>query len=325
MIDIFGYDTAQHTLRLDLTPGDLAGCLVDEDLLLWVDFTAPTAEETALLSSVFRLDELAIEDCTHTRQSPKLESFADYHFFIVHGIRPPQGRMDFIPVELDGFLGDRYLITYHDDGDIPAILTAKRHIQQHNSRFSMGTAYLAYQILDQIIDMFLPALDYYESRIADIEQQSIDRPFGDDSAREYMALSTQLLTLRRISVKNREVFYQFSHSPLEFIDQDEARQFRDIYDHVVRVVDMTEYYQQTLRGVLEIQYSLSSNRMNQVVQFLTVFATIMLPLNVITGIYGMNFTGMPFLTNPWGFWAVVLLMGVMVLLMLRYFRRRQWI
>lgn len=325
MIHIFAYDTLQHLYRTDIPIENLKQALEDPNLYLWVDFDNPTPEETGILESVFALDPMAIEDCIHPRQSPKLETFADYHFFIVHGWHPPHENHDYPFIELHGFLGDRYLITYHDSL-IPGIDAAKKHIAHHNRcRLENGTAYLAYQILDQMIDTYLPVLDYFDERLASMEQHIIKRPMNDKSAQRYLNLSHQILNLRRSSVKNQQLFYQLSHSDMRFIDENEARLFRDIYDHVVRVVDMSEHYQQTLRSVLDIHFSLTANKANQVAQFLTIIATIMLPLSVITGIYGMNFRWMPFLESPNGFYIIMGLMALVVVGMLISFRKRKWI
>ena len=214
-------------------------------------------------------------------------------------------------------------MTYHDE-PLPAIDQAKLHISTRNSsRLKQGTAYLGYEILDQLIDTFLPLLDYFDDALGCIETALAEGK--NASEKDYLDLSSQILALRRVAIKNQQVFYQFSHSSLHFIDPDEARLFRDIYDHAVRVVDMAEYYHQTLHGVLDIQFSLSANRTNQVVQFLTVFATVTLPLNVVTGIYGMNLEWMPFLHNHYGFWIITALMLVLVSTLLINFRRRGWV
>lgn len=320
MIDIYVFNTQTQTYWENPHISHVQEYLQNEALYLWVDLFNPTQEETAILSTVFQFDEFAIEDCTHPRQSSKLESFGDYHFFIIQGISLAHQNCDMH--ELDGFLGDRYLVTYHNE-PLQAIDMAKKQIlKQQNSRLVQGTAFLAYEILDQVIDMYLPALDVFDEEINLMQKQMTTKTFSDCATQDYIALSNKIIELRRTALKNQQVFYQFSHSPLKFIDPDEARLFRDIYDHTVRVVDMSEYYQQALRGALDIQFSINTHRVNKVVTFLTLFATIMLPLNVLTGIYGMNFDWMPFLHNPHGFWIVSTIMAGIVLAMFYSFRKR---
>jgi magnesium transporter len=324
MISIFTYDTQKKEYRFNLSVVDIPKALDDENIFLWVDFESASEAETAVLKSIFNFDDFAIEDCIHPRQSPKLESFSDYHFFIVQGMRPPEKDEHCATVELDGFLGDRYLVTFHDE-PLFAIENAKKHLHIKDSRLAQGTAYLGYEILDQIIDMYIPVLDYFDDKLQQIQSNLAANTMVQNSAAESMRLSSQILELRRTSHKNQQVFHQFSLSPLQFIDPEEARLFRDIYDHVVRVVDMSDYYQQSLREALNIQFSLNSNKVNQVLLFLTVFSTIMLPLNVITGIYGMNFVHMPLLHHPEGFWLIIAAMFAVVALMLFSFRRYKWL
>ncbi|MDH4379566.1 MAG: magnesium/cobalt transporter CorA [Vampirovibrionales bacterium] len=324
MIDIVAYNHHDRCYVNDLTVNDIETCLTDERLYVWVDFNKPNSDEIDLLKTLFKLDPLAIEDCTHTRQLPKLESFSDYHFFIVQGPTLNVGNLATDAVELDGFLADRYLITYHEE-EIPSITEAKKKNLKSTGRLSQGVSYLAYDILDHMIDMYLPILDFLEEKNRLLTAELHNHSFNEKTTQEYMALARYILDLRRTATKNQQVFYQFSHSSLAFIDADEARLFRDIHDHMIRVMDMSDYYHHTLHETLNIQLSLSSHRMNQVVQLLTIMATIMLPLNVITGIYGMNFTWMPLLHSPYGFWSTVALMLAIIGGLLFYFRRRKWI
>lgn len=322
MLSLYVYDIQTHQYVESPSIEALPQYLSNENLVLWLDLFAPTDDEQAVLSKVFKFDEFAIEDCVHPRQLPKLESFEDYHFFIVQGAFLSADNKCTI-IELDGFLGDRFLVTHHSE-PVQAIDNAKLHITSRNSsRLKKGTAYLCYEILDQLIDTFLPILDYFDETMESIEAAIADGKNATE--KEYLGLSSQILGLRRIAVKNQQVFYQFSHSSLPFIDAEEARLFRDIYDHAVRVVDTAEYHHQALHGVLDVQFSMSSNRMNQVVQFLTVFATIMLPLNVVTGIYGMNLDWMPFLHNHYGFWIITGFMVLLETVLLITFRRRGWL
>lgn len=326
MIEIFGFDTQHHEYRPDLPLEDLASHLANPNLQLWVNFETPTQDEIQVLSSVFHLDPLAIEDCIHPRQSPKLETYADYLFFIVHGAEPPRNehgwgiqRMD-----LHGFLSERYLITYSNTVN-PSIRNSKKRFADGKSSIEKGCTYLAHEILDQMVDQYMPVLDYFDDKLETLEITLGKKRFTDTTAMRYLAFSRQLLDIRRSSLKNQEVFSHLSHSELQFIDSKERRLFKDIYDHVVRVVDMSEYYQLAIRSILEIHLSLSSNRVNQVVQFLTVIATITLPLYIIAGLYGMNFEYIPLSKSPYGFYIISGVMLAMTFAMLWGFRKRGWI
>jgi len=323
MILITAFSLSRKTFIQNVAQSSLAAMLEDKDYYVWVDIEGSLSEDVNLLRTIFHFDELTIEDCLHEQQLPKLETFEEYHFFILQGVSSYTQDIRCRNVELDGYLGDRYLVTVHED-PIPAISQSIRNIDRNCSRLAHGTAYLTYEILDPMIDMYLPVLDYLDERIRQLTSE-VHEQFADNAAINHMNLSSHILELRRVASRNERVFYQFSHSSLQFIDPDEARLFRDIHDHMLRVLDLSEYYQHSLHEALNIQLSLNSNRMNQVVQFLTLWATIMLPLNVMTGIYGMNFHFMPFLESPYGFWLIISIMLVLVVGLLSYFKRRGWI
>lgn len=325
MIYTVAYDKKKKAFRKDISASELPALLADKNTVLWADFENPSPDEVMVLGEVFHFDPLAIEDCVHPRQHPKLESFPDYHFFIVQGIvtsnnAEDPGRL----VEIAGFLSDRYLVTFHN-GAMNSITQARQRCENGNSRLKDSTAYLTHDILDTLIDHFLKRLDSYEDRFEVLETRLNQDPFVETAAAAYRQLSSEVSAIRRIGLKNQSVFNYLSNHALKFINANEARQFRDVYDHSVRIADMAEYYQHRLRDLLDVQFSLSASRTNRVVQFLTVFATIMLPLNVITGLYGMNFDRMPFLHETWGFWLIAGVMTLLVIVMLAAFRRRNWI
>ncbi len=324
MMECIAFNTVENTWQRNVPLVDVLSRLADPTWYVWVDVTNPTLEDSAVLVDDFHLDALAVEDCMHPRQSPKLESFRNYHFFIVLGVELGLEQTEYQPVELDGFLGERLLITVHD-GPIPVLETLKHRADQGQGRLMYGTTALAYEVLDGMIDSYLPALDDMDARIEALEDAIQAYSSEASLSDQYFQLTKAVLLLRRLSMKNQDVFYELSHSDMAFIDRDQARRFKDIYDHVVRVVDFTAHHQQALQGAMQIQYAISAARVNTVVQFLTVLATIMLPLNVITGVYGMNFDHMPFLHNPWGFWLTIWTMILVALGMLGYFRSQRWI
>jgi magnesium transporter len=324
MIECIAYNAVEKILRRDIPLTQVIQRREDPDWYFWLDIMDLTPDEAKMLVEDFHLDALAVEDCLHARQTPKLESFHNYHFFIVHGVHLDASKQHYHPVELDGFLGERLLITIHDV-TMSVIEVIKHRAEQGQCRLIQGTTALAYEVLDGAIDTYLPALDDLDRRIEALEESIQNYASDAFLSAQYFDLMKGVLLLRRLSMRNQEVFYEFSHSDMAFIDSEQARRFRDIYDHVVRVVDITAYYQQALQGAMQIQYSINASRVNTVVQFLTVLATIMLPLNVITGVYGMNFDFMPFLHHPWGFWLTIWVMIGIVAGMLVLFRKRRWI
>jgi magnesium transporter len=327
MITIIAYDVQQDRYHFDI-PLDRVSSLVtpqkNEHWHVWIDVHTSDPAVLKTLKPVLQLDQYLLEDCLHPRQHPKIESLSDYHFFIVHGLEFSELTQCCQTVELNCFLGDRFLLTHHET-PMHAIEDTMRHARLKNSRIRQGTAYLAYEILDQLIDMLMPLLDDFDVRLEALQQKMVQTHLKEDSATEYLKLSIQAQSLRRSSLKNEQVFYQMAHSSLAFIAPEEARLFKDIYDHVVRVVDISDHYQQSLREVLNLQFSLNNSKVNEVLLFLTLLATITLPLNVVTGLYGMNFSWMPLLNEPYGFWIIFTVMLGVIIGMLIHFKRREWL
>ncbi|MEB3206343.1 MAG: magnesium/cobalt transporter CorA [Vampirovibrionales bacterium] len=327
MMTIIAYDAVEGAYHFDIALDRVPSLITpqnNEHWHIWIDVMSDEPSELKALKETLALDDYLIEDCLHPRQHAKLESFADYHFFIVHGLVLPEDDAPCQTIELNCFLGDRFLVTHHEQ-PIESIENTLRRAHLKNSRISQGTAYLAYEILDQLIDMFMPLLDDFDIRLETLQQQMVQTHLKVESASEYLRLSMQAQSLRRSSLKNEQVFYQLAHSSLAFITPQEARLFKDIYDHVVRVVDISDHYQQSLREVLNLQYSLNNTKVNEVLLFLTLLATISLPLNLLTGIYGMNFLWMPFLNDSYGFWIIFSLMLGAIVAMFIHFKRRQWL
>src|SRR6478609_38198 len=164
MLLITAFSLSRKTFLKNVSPTSIKSMLDDEDYYIWVDIEGNTPHDMQPLREVFNFDEFTIEDCLHDQQLPKLETFENYHFFILQGVDSYTQDVRCHNVELDGYLGDRYLVTVHNE-PIPAITQSLKNVERNCSRLAQGTAYLTYEILDPIIDMYLPVLDYLDEKI----------------------------------------------------------------------------------------------------------------------------------------------------------------
>jgi len=190
-----------------------------------------------------------------------------------------------------------------------------------------GPAFLLHQILDRVVDYYSPVLDDFDDRIDRLESGifASNQP-NNEILSQIMDLKRSVLRLRRISVKQMDVLLRMSRGEFSDLIPEEMRPFyRDVYDHLVRVVDLAENYRDLISGSLEAYLSVVSNRLNEIMKVLTIFSAIMLPLTFIAGVYGMNFENMPELHSRYGYYAVWALMIVVAIGMLLFFRRRGWI
>jgi magnesium transporter len=185
---------------------------------------------------------------------------------------------------------------------------------------------LLHQILDQVVDFYSPVLDSFDDRIDRLEDDifTLKRP-NNEILSQIMDLKRSVLRLRRISGKQMDILHRMSRGEFSLITEEMRPFYRDVYDHLVRVVDLAESYRDLISGSLEAYLSVVSNRLNEIMKVLTIFSAIMLPLTFIAGVYGMNFENMPELHSRYGYYATWAIMICVAVAMLLFFKRRGWI
>ena len=324
-MEILVYRKGVPRIQENYTVADLPELLKDESAVIWIDMESPTEADEQVLLDVFKFHPLTVEDCRENRHYPKIEEFDTYLYFIVHGVTADISPDRFNTIELDGFLGPNYVITYHHDM-FRSINNVKQLLRTTPLICQRGPAFLLHQILDQVVDFYSPVLDDFDDRIDRLEQDifALKRP-NTQILSEITALKRSVLRLRRISGKQMDILHRMSRGEFVLIPDDMRPFYRDVYDHLVRVVDLAESYRDLISGSLDAYLSVVSNRMNEIMKVLTIFSAIMLPLTFIAGVYGMNFDNMPELHSRYGYFAVILIMFLVAVGMLLFFKRRGWI
>ena len=324
-MEILVYRRGQQKVMEGFTADQLPELLQDSEAVIWVDMESPTAADEQVLLDVFKFHPLTVEDCRENRHYPKIEEFPGYIYFIVHGVRADTSPDRFNTIELDGFLGSNYVITYHHDY-FRSIANVKQLLSTSPIACQRGPAFLLHQILDQVVDYYSPVLDDFDTRIDELEESifSLQRP-NNEILGQIMDLKRSVLRLRRISNKQMDILLRMSRGEFKLIPEDMRPFYRDIYDHIARVTDLAESYRDLIGGSQEAYLSVVSNRMNQIMKVLTIFSAVMLPLTFIAGVYGMNFDNMPELHTRYGYFGALVVMGVVALAMLIFFWRRGWL
>jgi magnesium transporter len=322
-MEIFVYPDGSDTVAEGFTVEQLPDLLKNEKALLWVDMEAPSEADDHVLLDVFHFHPLTVEDCRANRHHPKVEEFPDYLYFIVHALRTDASPERFNTIELDGFIGRNYVLTYHHDRFI-SIDKVKQSVRSSPVTCQRGASFLLHHIIDSIVDDYLPVMDDFDEQINELEDNifTLRRP-NDEILQEILGLKRSVLRLRRISSKQLEVLYRISHGQFDLISGPVLPFFRDIYDHLVRVTDLAESYRDLISGSLEAYLSVVSNRLNEVIKRLTVMATIGLPLTVVTSYYGMNFNFFEYKFPHPHLFALGLL-ALSAVGTLWYLRRRGW-
>ena len=300
-MEILVYRKGNPKIEEGFTAEDLPELLKDQSAVIWVDMEAPTEADEQVLLNTFHFHPLTVEDCRENRHYPKIEEFGSYLYFIVHGVRADISPERFNTIELDGFLGPNYVITYHHD-TFRSINNVKQLLRTTPVVCRRGTAFLLHQILDQVVDYYSPVLDDFDDRIDRLEDDifTLKRP-NNEILLQIMDLKRSVLRLRRISGKQMDILHRMSRGEFSLIQEDMRPFYRDVYDHLVRVVDLAESYRDLISGSLEAYLSVVSNRLNEIMKVLTIFSAIMLPLTFIAGVYGMNFDNMPELHTRYGY------------------------
>ncbi len=330
VMEIFVYKSGAEKVEEGFSEEDLPRLLEDEDSVVWVDFLGETTDENEsakhILLDVFHFHPLTVEDCFETRNQPKIEAFPRYLYFIVHGIRPGEtGPANFITKELDGFLGPNFVVTYHTER-FRSIKDVKQQIRTNPFSCTRGASYLLHQILDHVVDLYMPIVDDFDVAINDLEERAFDMKHANNAIlEEIMDLRRSVARLRRISARQLDVLYRISHGEFPQIPEHILPFFRDVHDHLVRISDLSESYRDLVSGLFDIHFSVVATRTNEVMKTLAVLSSIVLPLSLIAGIYGMNFKNIPELETPYGYFITLGVMVLVAIVLLVYFWRRGWI
>ncbi|TLM80269.1 MAG: magnesium/cobalt transporter CorA [Actinobacteria bacterium] len=315
---------AQVTVRALYEEGLLVG---GEEMLdqvggakaAWVDVFEPDEASMESVAREFRLHPLAVEDCLHYPQRPKLESYGDSVFLIWI---VPEGRIgDGLDMnELDAFLGQRWLVTVHRE----PVDAADRVASEAEAHLSRGVDWVLHALLDLTVDKVFPILDEVSDRLEALEDRMLERAERTDLG-DLLEAKRMLVRIHKAIVPERDILRELVREE-QLVSQEAYRYFQDVGDHLARVEDGVETYRDVASGAMDVYLSAVSNRMNEIMKQLTVVATIFMPLTLISGIYGMNvLAGMwPPSEAVWSFPLIIAGMLLIALGMGLYFRRKNW-
>ncbi len=325
MINLFIYRSGSESVEQSGSISDIPRLLDDKDVVFWLDLEAPSEADDHILLDVFKFHPLTVEDCRANRHSPKIEEFPGYIYYILHAVKTDASPDHFNTIELDGYLGDNFVVTYHHES-FSSIKRVKQAVIASPIGCQRGSAFLLHQIVDNIVDDYLPVMDDFDERINKLEDEIFTLRRADNSILEsILHLKRGVLRLRRISARQLDVIYRMSHGQFALISGPVLPFYRDIYDHIGRVTDLAENYRDLITGALDAYLSVVSNRLNEIMKVLTIFSAIMLPLTFIAGVYGMNFDNIPELHTRYGYYGVWVVMITITTGMLLMFWKRGWI
>lgn len=307
---------------------DFTEALEEAEGLLWVDFEGPTGEsEEGILQNVFHFHPLAVEDALKGTHVPKVDDWDEYIYVTLQAARfEPTNGGELVTQELDAFLGKNYLVTYHDQ-TIHAVTRVWEACQRGERHLRDGADHLLYRLADEIVAGYMPVVEAMDEVIDQAEDEIFARPTPDTLARIF-TLKRAVLHLRRIIDPQREVLNKLARDDYAVIDIKAQIYFRDVYDHLVRLHDLSESIRDLVGGALDTYLSVINNRMNDIMKTLTIITTLFMPITFISGFFGMNYFQA---LQPYTAWTeghvfilTLLLMAVTPIGMFWWMRRRRW-
>ena len=288
----------------------------------WIDLCGQDEAQLSLLAERFGFHPLTIEDCAHFDQRPKLESYGDYLFVVLHGFRPISDEQPITdPFELHIFLGRDYLITVHSE-PIPALELVWKRVAADDRSLHHGTDFVCYLLADSLIDAYFPVLDQISLIVDDIEERVLDS-HQDVALSEIFIYKRMLVSLRKILAPQRDVLLLLAKQNDGWVDERTSLYFRDVFDHVLILTESVESTRDLLGNALDAYLWHASQRTNEIMKRLTLLSAIFLPLTFVTGFFGQNFEHLPF-GNQVLFGLMLLSCAAIPGGMIYYFIRSKW-
>ena len=327
-----------RTNSVTVTRFNYAGTHCDEQVVTDMETLRPPADETVTWVNVggvhkvevlegfgkhFGLHPLLLEDIANTDQRPKLDDYETY-LFLVMKMLMTSDRGDILVEQVSFVLGRNYVLSFQENGtDVFGVVRDRLKGGKGRLRQN-GSDYLMYALIDAVVDQYFAVLEMLGERIESLQERVIADP-KPETLQDIHALKRQLLFVRRAVWPLREAMNNLSRSECPFLHEPMKLFFRDVYDHVVQIVDTIETLREMVSASLDIYLSSVSYRLNAVMRVLTVITTIFMPLSFIAGIYGMNFEHMPELKWAWGYPMALGIMGIVAAIMLIGFRLKNWL
>jgi len=284
----------------------------------WIDFEQPSTDEIEFLRNPLQFHPLAIEDCIHHLQRPKLDHYEGYTFFVVQALN----QQTITREEVDFFLNEKYAVTFHHQPS-SEIDEVWRRLVLSSSVDKWDPAHVFYQVLDKLVDNYFPPVYQIEDTLNEIDENSKARTM-EELLEDLFDTRHNLLSLRHTISPMRDLVYRIINSQRLAVVQARKLYYSDIHDHLLKLTEMIEANRELTTDIRDSYIALNSHKTNHVMTVLTVITTIFMPLTFIVGVYGMNFKNMPELNWKYGYFAALFLMLIIAVWMSIWFKKKGW-
>jgi magnesium transporter len=313
-------------LEQEISPARIREIVEQGEGELWVDIDSSDVHQHSLLEKVFGFHPLAIEDTLSPGSRVKLEEYDRYLFVVVSGIRFDRATPD--PFDLETFntyffLGKNFLVTVHAI-ESPSCDSTRDRLMRNPDLLGRGAEMTMHSIIDQAVDAYFPVVESLNELVDSLEEKLFEA-FDEKLIHEIFKAKRSAFAFRRHIGPLREVLNVLTNRPSVYIRAETQLYYRDVYDHTIRIMESVDTTRDLMAGVLETYLSQTNNRMNKVMKQLSIVATLALPLIVVGGIYGMNFSQMPLTHHPLGFYLALGSMGAISAIMVWWLHRNRWL
>ncbi|MFW9905815.1 MAG: magnesium/cobalt transporter CorA [Candidatus Thorarchaeota archaeon] len=276
------------------------------------------------IKKIFNLHPLLLEDVLNTDQRPKFDDYDTYLYLVLKSLEYDELRGNVIIDQISFILGENYVISFQEQ-PVDIFNPIRKRIRGKKGKIrSYGADHLLYTLLDVVVDHYFLVLERLSDKIEIVEEEVVSTP-EIQTLQNIHQLKTNLIFLRKAVWPLREIISRLERSGSPLISIEKERYIRDVYDHIIHIIDTIETLRDIVSAMVDIYLSSMSNRMNEVMKVLTIIATILIPMTVISGIYGMNFQNMPELAWPLGYPIALTLMLMIAAILVIYFWRKGWI
>ena len=316
------YDRNKKKLLEKVTLKNIPSYINNTEYLIWTDIENPSKENMQFLRDNFRFHPLDIEDCLSIIERPKLDEYDDYFFLVLHIPYFIKQTRRLIPFTVNIFIGNNFLVTVHR-GLCKPIQDAFDYLTTNNQILEKGSGYLLHKVIDSLIDYNFPILNKIYRNIQEVED-AIFKKASSKNVQDILLIRTNILTFRNVIYPQRKLLKTLELKDMDFLIEALEVYFSDLVDHVEKIWDTLENYKELIEGVHDAHQSLLSNKINDIMRILTIFSVIILPLTLISGIYGMNIS-LPLGSHAFAFIIIVVSMFIISIGMLVYFKYKDWI
>lgn len=308
------YVNLNGELKETNSPKDIS----EEKKWIWVDLNEPTKEESEILVDYFNFHPLSVEDATQVQQRPKFKQYDDYQFIVFHALDLKTLESE----EVDIFIGDDFIVTFHRER-YEEIDTIKRKLFNETIEINEPKDILLH-ILDDIVDNYFPFIYDIEDKVFNFEDRhNLDittKTLIDDT----FDLRQELLIIKRTVQPMKDLVYRMREGKVLHLNEQQFLYITHINDHLMKQMEMVDSSREMTSDIRDNYISLNSFKMNNIMKILTIYSVVFMPLTLIAGIYGMNFTNMPELEWHDGYYIVLVIMAVIASIMLIVFKKKRW-